>query len=422
MQKRFLLPVLVLALTTSTQAHDIEGVQPAALDQPRINIHLRREIKGKALTTGTGKKDEESAINIQAFLDTGASGILLSGKTASALGVKHENAKGAKSDVAVRFHDVGVGGTDAFDVSEKLFIFIAPYSTKSEPDQESEYPLSVGPVRTQISSGAGLIEMLTGGLDVLGVPAMKGKIVIIDPKPVDKFDDMMKCGLYERGKVKIPPLDRHVKLTYVDFKPFTRLEPANAEWPSMAANPMIGPSPVASAAGKTPAPQTPSVIAKYKGQEVSGTWLLDTGAAASMISTKQAAKLGVTYAAGTIGTDNARLDGIPKDKQFSISVGGVGGTKKAAGFFLDALVIPTKEGDPLIYKPAPVLVNDISAEDPQTKETITLDGVLGMNYLSASAFLSQEGLLPDIKNMTVGPYEWIVIDEPQATLGLKLKK
>ncbi len=420
MIKQILLGVL-LALSASVWAHDIEGVQPAALDQPRINMHLRREIKGKPLSAGGAAKTEESTINIQAFLDTGASGILLSGKTASALGVKHRNAKGAKSDVAVRFHDVGVGGTDAFDVSEKLFIFIAPYSTKSEPDEENEYPLSVGPMRTQISSGAGLIEMLTGGLDVLGVPAMKGKIVIIDPKPVDKFDDMMRCGLYERGKVKVPPTDRHVKLTYVDFKPFTRLEPANAEGPSLAANPMIGPSPV-TAARNAPAPQTPSVVAKYKGQEVSGTWLLDTGAAASMISTKQAAKLGVTYAAGTMGTDNARFEGIPKDKQFSISVGGVGGTKKAAGFFLDALVIPTREGDPLVYKPAPVLVNDISAQDPQTKETITLDGVLGMNYFSASAFVSQEGLLPDIKNMTVGPFEWIVIDEPQAVLGLKLKK
>ena len=44
-----------------------------------------------------------------------------------------------------------------------------------------------------------------------------------------------------------------------------------------------------------------------------------------------------------------------------------------------------------------------------------------MNFLVASANV-EEGLLPDINHMTAGAYEWIVIDEPAATLGLKLKR
>jgi hypothetical protein len=34
----------------------------------------------------------------------------------------------------------------------------------------------------------------------------------------------------------------------------------------------------------------------------------------------------------------------------------------AAGFFLDALILPTCEGDPIIYRKAPVLVHDFTVE------------------------------------------------------------
>ena len=408
--------VLVALWPAWAFAVDIEGVQPAAMDQPRVNMHLRRDRNGKALAVTEGK---ERTIHIQAFLDTGASGVMLSGKTADALGVKRASTSAAGKLQPTTFHDIGVGGGDTFAVSEKLFIFVAPYKSSSEPADETDYPVAVGPFRTQISSGGGLIEMLTGGLDVLGMPAIKGHIVIIDPKPTDTFSDMMRTGLFDRASAKIPQLSHHVKLTYVDFKRFTHMDPPTAEFPALAANPMIGPDPLAAVSNTV---RTPRVVATFGGNKVEGTWLLDTGAAASMISVANAEKLGVKYVEGTQGTNSPKLSGIPADKQFTISVGGVGGTKKSAGFFLDSLTIPTRENDPLVYKPAPVLVNDITVEDPKTKQTITLDGVFGMNYLAASAFVTESATLPDINHMTAGPYEWIVIDEPAGMLGLKVKK
>jgi hypothetical protein len=84
--------------------------------------------------------------------------------------------------------------------------------------------------------------------------------------------------------------------------------------------------------------------------------LLDTGAAASLISSRHAKTVGITYVAGTQGTDNPVLDGVPKDKQFSLTVGGIGGQKKSAGFWLDSITVPTTEGDPLVFRGAPVLV------------------------------------------------------------------
>src|ERR1700683_3598628 len=113
MRKRHRLWLIVLlaifpCLAAPIHAEDIEGVQPAALDQPRINLVVRRAAAGPVLMA-----DGQSAFNVEAFLDTGASGIMFSSHTAQQLGIKREMAaapggKGAE----VRFEDVGVGGGD----------------------------------------------------------------------------------------------------------------------------------------------------------------------------------------------------------------------------------------------------------------------------------------------------------------------
>jgi hypothetical protein len=218
------------------------------------------------------------------------------------------------------------------------------------------------------------------------------------------------------GGGRIPKTDRHIQLSYASFQRFTTLTPPTAQWPTLAENPFVGPDPTT---GKGSAPP---IVATFAGKQTRGAWLLDTGAAASMISKAQAARLGVTYVAGTEGTNAPKLDGVPEKEQFVLTIGGVGGARKSAGFFLDSLAVPTRERDPLVYRKAPVFVADITVEDPQTKQRVTLDGVLGMNYFVATAYVSEAGMLPDIGQMNAGPYEAIVFDEPAATLGVKLKK
>lgn len=137
-----------------------------------------------------------------------------------------------------------------------------------------------------------------------------------------------------------------------------------------------------------------------------------------MISLHQAAAIGVHYVAGTKDTDSPRLDGIPADKQFTLTVGGIGGSKKAAGFYLDELALMTKEGQPITFHHAPVLVSDITVKDPSTGQELTLDGVFGMNFLVASAKVDESALLPDIDKLTPGAFRWIVIDFPDAWLGV----
>jgi hypothetical protein len=396
--------IIVILLTASIAAAvEIEGVQPAALDQPRVHVHLRRDPKGKPLEAAGIAG--ESTIDFTAFLDTGASGILLSKTTADALGVKPSQSNGKPTT----FTDIGVGGDENFGVSEPLFIYLAPSRPSGAPDDPAGYPTSLGPVRLQLGAGAGLLESLTGGLDVVGMPVIKGHVVVLDPRAVDSFGDIMNAGLFDRRTKRgandlIPKTDRHIKLSYQSFKRFTRTDPPAADGPTLADNPFIDDIQIARGARKS-----------------AGRWLLDTGAAASMISSAQAAKVGIKYVKDTEHTDAPQLEGVPEDQQFTMTIGGVGGTQKVAGFFLDTLTLPTRERDPLLYKRAPVMVCDITVEDIKTKEKLTLDGIFGMNFLVASARVTEGGPIPDIGKLTKGPFEWIVIDEPAAVLGLKLK-
>ena len=68
-----------------------------------------------------------------------------------------------------------------------------------------------------------------------------------------------------------------------------------------------------------------------------------------------------------------------------------------------------------------MLVKDITVKNEDTNDEYTLDGVFGMNYLVASAQISG-GVLPDLGNLTAGPFDAIVIDEPAGTLSVALKK
>jgi hypothetical protein len=117
-----------------------------------------------------------------------------------------------------------------------------------------------------------------------------------------------------------------------------------------------------------------------------------------------------------------------------MAVGGIGGSVNAAGFYLDSLLLPTMEAanpldpnDPmnLLFSGAPVLVSDITVRDPLTNQTLTLDGLLGMNYMVASSHssgLTLEAILANSGICSTGVFNWIVFDEAAGTLGLDLNQ
>lgn len=424
------LAVALLVSPATLLALDIEGVQMAAMDQPRVTVSLRRDLNAAPLAgksdlamaqlLGLDKQAAESSIGFAAFLDTGASGICLSTQTADSLGIKRLAASGGPQQPRIIFHDIGVGGSDQFNVSEPLYLATAAYQALGVTGDASSFQPAGGPWHVQVGplGGGSILSSLIGGLDVAGMPVMAGKIVVLDARGVNSFSDTIHVQLVDptSRQIRLPDTQRHVLLSYGDFRPYTRIEPAGSHRPVITANPFIGSAPVPPGKGDRKA----NVVARHQSLQTQGAWLLDTGAAASMISTRQAEALGVRYKPGTKGTGAPELIGVPKTKQFTLTVGGIGGQTKSAGFFLDELHIPTAEGEDLVFKPAPVLVCDIAVEQQQTHEKITLDGVFGMNFLVASAAIS-EGIVPDIGQMVEGAFDFIVIDHIQGRMGLALR-
>jgi hypothetical protein len=406
-------------------AEDIIGVQNASIDQPQVAVLLQRE--GEPGPIG-GTPTE--GFYISAFLDTGSSGVLISTLTADQLGLDRLD--------GVKFYDVGVGGQDEFEVSEEIIVRVAR-NPNADVSQLESFDLQVPNIHTQVGPTTPPVIPGLDALDIVGMPALLNKVLVADARALNMWVETEFLGeggplasyVYDQNTPYnpasttdpgIPPTARHVELSYGDFERFTTVTPEGAQGPTLVHNPFIGPDPVAQLDPNPPVDNTPPVSIGYNGNNSSGSFLFDTGAAASFISTALAQDLGVSYVDGTFGTDDPVLAGVPLDQQFDLIVGGIGGVVTLSGFFLDHLVLHTQEGslaldDPnnLRYLGAPVVVGDISLFDPVAMQELTLDGVFGMNFLVASIFL--DGLL-GLGDLATGPYDWITYDEQAGILGL----
>ena len=434
-------------------------VQSAAVDQPRINFAVAR---AAAPTTPLVGQDVfgDPTIYAQAFYDTGASGTVLAESIADALGIGRQTFQGQ----TVVFGDAAPGGVVPFNVSEPLVIRLADnlgagdsgligdpgrVAALSDPANFTTlYDEAFGPLRSQIGplGGGG---PFTGDLNVLGVPTMSGRIVSMDARPTnnfftlldsdpdnDTFDVQMRTRVHDRygpivsqpgvptpGTAQRPELT--VSLAYADFARFTTITPSGAIPPTLADNPFIGPDPTDPTG---PTRDVPPVTMRHNGREASASFLLDTGAAASFVSTRLAGEIGVAYdPARPLGSASPRLTGVSPDRQFTLQISGISGdVLTVAGFFADEMLVRTDQGDAvdnddpehLNYGGAPVLVFDIEVFDPDADETIILDGIFGMNNLVATANVIADDLFPLFLDPTASPFELITFDQRAGKLGL----
>jgi hypothetical protein len=312
-------------------------------------------------------------------------------------------------------------------------------------------------VRAQISANSDPNNpSALSGVNVFGTPVMKGKVAVMDARPLNTLQfDTMRTYLYNPNTPYnaaandsdpgIPNTTRSIKLSYGVFDSFTKtgtldnsgnLVPFTgaqlaANQPTLAHNPFIGPNPLAPAGDPTP-----PIKITYGNLSTSGSFLLDTGAGASMISTRLASQLDVRYVAGTQGTDNPQLEtydpahpdnpGTVIGNQFQLAIGGVGGTTTLSGFYLNSMLVRTTQGnaandnDPkhLRFLQAPVLVNDVKLND-----STSLDGIFGMNFLVASVLTQNEDfggeIVPFPVALAPGAFDWISFDEPNGLLNLR---
>jgi hypothetical protein len=190
---------------------------------------------------------------------------------------------------------------------------------------------------------------------------------------------------------------------------------------------MLDPSP--------PPDDTPGITLKLGTEQTTGSFLLDTGAAASVISKHLAGDLNVRYSLDPALPPTLELfdpatpsaPGTVLPNQFRLTLSGIGGDLTAAGFFLDSMLVRTMQGnaldddDPahLRYLGAPVLVADISLKDPVTGDELTLDGLFAMNFLVASIFFSEDPLT--LGDFNPSPFNWVVFDANAGVLGLDVR-
>ncbi len=495
-----------LAFAASAQATDFVGaVQPAALAQPMINIALSTSDSGPLLTSttidfdlATGQIVEKTIFNLQAYLDTGASGILLSTTTASDFGVPLQTVGATQ----VTYQDVGAVGSATFNVSQPIFLRLSPTNPAIDPENPANYSQLPGSLRAQVgpvfdAQGDDLQrlinELLGGDINVVGTPAMAGtpaipgKVVVVDLRatntlaknspsldPVlnsiitgllsgdptitaaavtqlNQLEDglTLRSYLYAPGTPfhnatpdtdpGIPATNRHIKLTLASFDRFTSVSPTGAPSPDLSANPFIGPNPISAIDGSVLPGDAPGVKIAYGGLATEGSFLLDTGAAASMISTNLAAQLHVRYHTNADGTRyletfdpaNPGSIGTQIADQFQLTIGGIGndGSQALSGFYLDSLLLCTLEGDAgddddpnhLRFFQAPVLVNDITLTD-SFGASFTLDGILGMNFLTASSTVNGSDFDLSFGELFSGQFDWMTVDfnSDNPVLGLQL--
>jgi hypothetical protein len=376
MKNAFVVALLVLlnvgqACFSAKQDLVFEGVYEAALDLPRIYFLIKRDINKQPLN-----QKEQFEVHY-AFLDTGASGILLSRETAESLGIA--------VDAKAQFVDVGVGGPEYFNVSEPLHICLAGLETQN-PQQQRDYKC-FGPGRVQVKkSAAGL---LGEPIDVIGMPVMVGNVAVLNSGATNSLG-YFAADIKRANDPELPVADFKVAL-----RPKKFVNPENREnippLPVLSDNMVID-----------------SVVVSLGANHSEGTWLLDTGATVSMISTKQARKLGLT-------DDSGRP---LKEVVFTVPVGGIGQMEMINGFEIDKLIIPTTGRNKLVFKKARVGVQDIKYFDAEKKTEVVIDGILGSNFLCASA--KMDNLLPSDISQT--PFDNIIIDLRNDTLGFDLRE
>ncbi len=379
-----LLSVLALAAPAAARDLELPATGEAASAQPMVVLTLG-DGRG-AKTSGDDLDDLLAAMPAVAILDTGASGYVLSAATAARFGVEAERGS--------RYVEAGMSGDHALTVSRPIALGIADFEPGDDDDRPrrgarpTPFRLPAQRVLLNDAPSDPTAALLSPGsmVDVVGMPVIRERIVEITPTG----DALAAVAVRLHPTAAGLRTNAWIALDLVDFN---RRHPRNrGPLPSLATNPVV-----------------PAVTLTVGATDVDGAWLLDTGAVCSMISTAAARRLGLVAAGGT----------PVRPPDFTLPVGGVGGGhQNLPGFRLDQLTIATTDGRTLVFPQPAVVVHDVSTTTADG-ETVTLDGILGMNLL-----------LPSGSGMTVlgasrqlpGPFERVVIDVPGKRLGLTLRE
>ena len=424
---------LSLFSVSGAKAIEISGVQPYALDHPRVPAYLTPPGEADQPLGAYSEMRGRKQYAFDCFLDTAASRIVLDKRQQKQLGVK---TTGKTVD------DIGIGGTETFDVSAPYILHVGDTSTPK--GNLKQYPFSMRVVMEVkqketrmtdvlpkgmldgmggdlLGGGAmgGLARELIPSLNIIGTPFLVDHIAVLDPRPVADAYEMLSGLMGGKSTGSTPDLNKLLSMLGSaggGGGQFGRIRVNLADKDNAYPEPPISvPLHLKDMeSGRVPVTNAPIPMVKnavlIKGDHTVKTDLaLDTGGAVSLISSSLARKLGLD------------LDS-PDLKTLVMGVGK--GNTRLKGYWLDRLTLRTDRGDPVIYERVPFFVADIPG----------IQGTLGANLMFPSVYIDMEKLLdssaqgtdPLMRSMQLfsgmkpgpTPFRKVIIDLPNARLGL----
>lgn len=312
------------------------------------------------------------------IFDSGASGNLLSNFSQTTLHVPL---------TGETYSDVGIGGTEIFNVTPGTRLLLAPNSVGEAGADDITNFTAIGNYKFQAKQQDVNVGGFDMPFDIVGTPVLNQKVMHVVPNTTEFHTDgpyidymhsellnTMPTKLASKGVFKIP-------LKYKNFVTLTS-PPVTVD-----TNPTI---------------QNVQVIDPRKPgnqQSAAQDWLLDTGGSVTIIGRNYATSIGINLATETPTT--------------TVDVFGVGNVQRTLnGYVVQQLRIPLGNGDTLVYDNATVFV-------PADANTLPADlgGILGVNLL-APAFSMIDPNLGTPSDITASRYSDWYLDGPGHQLVL----
>lgn len=303
----------------------IQYVSELAYDQPQVYVYLRDSHDYLPYDTGGGV--------FPGILDTGAGGHVLPKYLADLLEVPLDPT--AQAEVMTL-----CGYSEYQDVSGPLYVGIGPYGSEDETEY-TETGLQRLVVRREDPPSIGLDDFPM----VVGTPFLKDHAVYVDWQDIGEGLFQLNSTVRPTGQLAPGPIDLTMHLTLAGE---TNVDP-NAKMPAAWSLPYL------------------DVVVENNHSRQRRSFLLDTGAQITFISTELAQAIGVDLA-------------NPVD---SLPVVGAGTCDMTIqGYYIDKMVIPTRQNVSLVFLQPLVYVLDVPG----------IDGGIGSNTL----FFFEEQLAADI--------------------------
>ena len=275
---------------------DLGASDNVALDQPRVTVEF-----GDASGRSIGPDIFNSWL-----LDTGANTILAF-KTA----IDDMNESSPSYQVEGLFSEIGVGGSQLFDLSIPYQLDFAGTSGARQTRAD-----------TRIISDASRDVSMFGPFGIVGMPAMAGRVTTLDFTPWLTFGEGNFLMAAEFATDLTAPVGPRYSITVDDRVSFSPEGQVIAgDHPPVWSN-------------------VPFFTAEihHGSRIVSGDFMFDTGAQVTIISTATALAIGLD------SNGDGVLDATDTGYTRSESVGGVGGSREAPVFMIDAVHLPTDQG------------------------------------------------------------------------------